>query len=116
MQSTTLLILSLEDAKLEGNFEYDIVPQRFFSLLLFICLSHVQVQVGNVEVIEWRIRQHSDLTISASTGLLFQWDDSVPHNIFEMSTAVTSADECRFVGDSAYELGKVRNRSSDIIT
>ena len=74
------------------------------------CLSHLQVQVGNVEVIEWHIREHSDLTISESTGLLFQWDDSVPHNLFEMSTAVTSADECRFVGDSAYELGKVRKR------
>ena len=61
-------------------------------------------------MIEWHIRQHSDLTISTSTGLLFQWDDTIPHNIFEMSTAVTSADECRFVGDSAYELGKVRNR------
>lgn len=72
--------------------------------------SLLQVQVGSVEVIEWHIRQHSDLTISATTGLLFQWDDSVPHNIIEISTAVTSADECRFVGDSAYELGKVSNR------
>ena len=70
-----------------------------------------QVQVGNVEMIEWRIGEHSHLTISESTGLLFQWDDSVPHNIFEMSTAVTSAEECLFVGDSAYELGKVSNSS-----
>ena len=84
----------------------------FFSLLFisFVFPIYIQVQVGNIEVIEWHIRQHSDLTISASTGLLFQWDDSVPHNIFEMSTAVASADECRFVSDSAYELGKVRNR------
>lgn len=84
----------------------------FFSLLFisFVFPIYIQVQVGNIEVIEWHIRQHSDLTISASTGLLFQWDDSVPHNIFEMSTVVASADECRFVSDSAYELGKVRNR------
>ena len=80
---------------------------HILEISVFIDCSHSQVQVGNVEVIEWHIRQHSDLTISASTGLLFQWDDSVPHNIFEVSTAVTSADECQFVGDSAYELGKV---------
>lgn len=80
---------------------------HILEISVFIDRSHSQVQVGDVEVIEWHIRQHSDLTISASTGLLFQWDDSVPHNIFEVSTAVTSADECQFVGDSVYELGKV---------
>ena len=63
-------------------------------------------------MIDWQIWEHSDLTISASTGLLFQWDGSVPHNIYEMSTAVTSSDECLFVGDSAYELGKVRDINS----
>ena len=61
-------------------------------------------------MIDWHIGTHNDLIINEDTGLLFQWDDSVPHNIFEMSTAITSANECQFVGDSAYELGKVRSK------
>ena len=66
-----------------------------------------QIEVGDVEVIDWHIREYSDLTISEGTGLLFQWDDSVPHNLFEMTTAVSSVEECQFVGDSADTLGKV---------
>ena len=68
---------------------------------------YMQVQVGDIEVIEWHIGEHTDLTISESTGLLFQWDESVPHNVFQMTTAVLSADECQFAGDMADKLGKV---------
>lgn len=58
-------------------------------------------------MINWRIGEHRDVTIAEGTGLLFHWDDSIPHNVFEMSTAITSQEECQFVGDTSDKLGKV---------
>ena len=70
-------------------------------------MNYIQIQAVDVEVINWHIGEHRDLMISEGTGLLFRWDDSVPHNLFEMSTAIASAEDCQFAGDLADELGKV---------
>lgn len=71
-----------------------------------LCL-HVQVQIGDVEHIEWRIASYEDLVITEGTGLLFEWEGVVPHNVIEMASSVSVARDCSFVGDQAQQLGQV---------
>jgi len=73
-----------------------------------ISLSHLQVQVGEMEVIEWRLGTYRDLTISEGTGLLFQWDGPVPHNVIEMESPLSVTQDCKFVNLDSTKLGQVR--------
>ena len=68
----------------------------------------VQVQIGNVHTVEWRLGvAYEHLTVPEGTGLIFQWSGSY-HNLLEMSSPVGS--DCKFVNKDSTLLGQVRNR------
>jgi len=67
----------------------------------------MQVKVGTEQVINWRLGvNYSDVTINTGMGIVFRWDDSVAHNLIEM-TSCDAVTDCNFVGDNSVLLGKV---------
>ena len=66
----------------------------------------LQAQLGSIRTIDWRVGTYTDITIGQDTGLLFQWDGAVMHDVVEMSAPVTSADDCS--KGQAAEIGLVR--------
>ena len=67
----------------------------------------MQVKVGTEQVINWRLGvNYNDVTIKTGMGVVFRWDDSVAHNLIEM-TSRDAVTDCNFVGDNSVLLGKV---------
>ncbi len=70
-------------------------------------LTPVQVQIGEVERVEWRITRYEDMTITQGTGLLFEWDGVISHNLIEMASPLSTSRDCTFVGTRGNEVGQV---------
>ncbi len=52
---------------------------------------------------------YSDITVPRGTGLLFQWNGAVIHDLVEMKTAIQSAEDCSLgVADARNDIGLVR--------
>lgn len=61
-------------------------------------------------MIDWKIGDHQDITINQDGGVFFKWNDAIPHNVIEMSSAESVSELCTFVDNNADNLGKVSNQ------
>lgn len=69
------------------------------------CHFTIQVQIGNVQVVEWRVgTPYEDLTLPEGTGIIFRWSGSY-HNLLEISSPVEN--NCKFVNKDSFQLGQV---------
>ena len=68
----------------------------------------MQVNVGDVVVIDWKVGEHNDINITEGGGVVFKWNDVVPHNVIEMTSKESVSETCAYVGENASALGKVR--------
>lgn len=64
--------------------------------------------MGEVLAIEWRVGSYQDITVTQGTGLLFQWNGAVMHDLVEMKRPINSAGDCSLGGaDTRNNIGLV---------